>query len=131
MAILSLIESGKLSELFNKWWHNQAQCSVTKPAYEIYSFNDGLELNNLAGIFFVLIVGLILSLFVATIEFCFKQHDPMKQHQKFKTKPATVTTMNTLQGKPKLTIQEQRDFDNGRVTVSNYVLIVIFVSQIL
>lgn len=118
MAILSLIESGKLSELFNKWWHDQNQCSATK-SYEIYSFNDGLELNNLAGIFFVLIVGLILSLFVATIEFCFKQHDPLKQHHKFKTKAASVTTMNTLQGKPKLTIQEQRDFDNGRVTVCN------------
>lgn len=115
--ILSLMESGELTKLQNKWWHDQAKCTTTKKSHEIYT-NDGLELNNLAGIFFVLIVGLILSLFVAIIEFCFKQHDPMKQHQKFKTKPATATAMNTLQGKPKLTIQEQRDFDNGRVTVS-------------
>lgn len=115
--ILSLMESGELTKLQNKWWHDQAKCTTNKKSHEIYT-NDGLELNNLAGIFFVLIVGLILSLFVAIIEFCFKQHDPMKQHQKFKTKPATATAMNTLQGKPKLTIQEQRDFDNGRVTVS-------------
>lgn len=112
------MESGELTKLQNKWWHEQAKCSTTKKTHELYG-SDGLALNNLAGIFFVLIVGLILSLFVATIEFCFKQHDPMKQHQKFKTKPvATATAMNTLQGKPKLTIQEQRDFDNGRVTVS-------------
>lgn len=114
------MESGELTKLQNKWWHEQAKCTANKKSHEIYS-NDGLELNNLAGIFFVLIVGLILSLFVAIIEFCFKQHDPMKQHQKFKTKPATATAMNTLQGKPKLTIQEQRDFDNGRVTVSKVV----------
>ncbi|XP_031640639.1 glutamate receptor 1-like [Contarinia nasturtii] len=114
--ILSLMESGELTKLQNKWWHEQARCSANKKTtHDIYT-SDGLALNNLAGIFFVLIVGLILSLFVATIEFCFKQHDPMKQHQKFKTKPATTTAMNTIQGKPKLTIQEQRDFDNGRVT---------------
>lgn len=117
--ILSLMETGELTKLQNKWWHEQAKCTTNRKTHEVYT-SDGLELNNLAGIFFVLIVGLILSLFVAIIEFCFKQHDPMKQHQKFKTKPAatTTTTMNTLQGKPKLTIQEQRDFDNGRVTVS-------------
>lgn len=107
--ILSLMESGELTKLQNKWWHDQAKCTTNKKSHEIYS-NDGLELNNLAGIFFVLIVGLILSLFVAIIEFCFKQHDPMKQHHKFKTKPNTTTAMNTLQGKP--------NFDNGRVTVS-------------
>lgn len=118
--ILSLMESGELTKLQNKWWHEPAKCTTNKKrAHDLYA-NDGLALNNLAGIFFVLIVGLILSLFVATIEFCFKQHDPTKQHQKFKTKPATVTTMNTLQGKPKLTIQEQRDFDNGRVTVRQF-----------
>lgn len=118
--ILSLMESGELTKLQNKWWHEQAKCSTAnKKSHPEFYPNDGLALNNLAGIFFVLIVGLILSLFVAIIEFCFKQHDPMKQHQKFKTKPsATGTAMNTLQGKPKLTIQEQRDFDNGRVTVS-------------
>lgn len=114
------MESGELTKLQNKWWHEQAKCTAAnKKSHPEFYPNDGLALNNLAGIFFVLIVGLILSLFVAIIEFCFKQHDPMKQHQKFKTKPsATGTAMNTLQGKPKLTIQEQRDFDNGRVTVS-------------
>lgn len=112
------LESGELTRLQNKWWQDQGICEIkNRNTQDMYN-TDGLPLNNLAGIFFVLIVGLILSLFVATIEFCFKQHDPMKQHQKFKTKPATATAMNTLQGKPKLTIQEQRDFDNGRVTVN-------------
>lgn len=117
-VILSLMESGDLTKLQNKWWHDQAKCLPNKKPHELY--NDGLMLNNLAGVFFILIVGLILSLFVAIIEFCFKQHDPIKQqHQKFKTKPAqTTSALNTLQGKSKLTIQEQRDFDNGRVTVS-------------
>lgn len=120
-VILSLMESGDLTKLQNKWWHEQAKC-LNKKTHEIFS-NDGLMLNNLAGIFFVLIVGLILSLFVAIIEFCFKQHDPVKQHQKFKTKPVQPNTLNTLQGKSKLTIQEQRDFDNGRVTVCIHILL--------
>lgn len=114
------MESGELTKLQNKWWNEQAKCTAAnRKLHPEFYLNDGLALNNLAGIFFVLIVGLILSLFVAIIEFCFKQQDPMKHHQKFKTKPATTgTAMNTIQGKPKLTIQEQRDFDNGRVTVS-------------
>lgn len=82
-----------------------------------YMNSDGLALNNLAGVFFVLIVGLILSLFVAIIEFCFRQSDPTKRHQKLKVTTAN-TTINAVHAKPKLTIQEQRDFDNGRLTVS-------------
>lgn len=120
-VILSLLESGELTKLQNKWWHEQAKCTANeKQHHDFYTNSDGLALNNLAGVFFVLIVGLILSLFVAIIEFCFKQSDPMKRHQKHKVKTGNVTTMNAVHAKPKLTIGEQRDFDNGRLTVSEW-----------
>lgn len=116
-VILSLLESGELTKLQNKWWNEQAKCTMNEKRQSFYMNSDGLALNNLAGVFFVLIVGLILSLFVAIIEFCFRQSDPMKRHQKLKV-TAGNTTINAVHAKPKLTIQEQRDFDNGRLTVS-------------
>lgn len=116
-VILSLMESGELTKLQNKWWHDHAICSESNRPHETYT-NDGLALNNLAGIFFVLICGLIISLFVAIVEFCFKHTDPMKQHQKLKPKPIATTTSSVIPGKPKITMQEQRDFDNGRMAVS-------------
>lgn len=114
-TILSLMESGELTKLQNKWWNEHAKCGNTMNLYDAYS-NDGLALNNLAGIFFVLICGLIISLFVATMEFCLKHRGSMKQHQKLKTKPITTTsTLSVQPAKPKL---EPRDFENGRMTVS-------------
>lgn len=117
-TILSLMESGELRKLRNKWWNEHAKCGNTMNLYDAYS-SDGLALNNLAGIFFVLICGLIISLFVASMEFCLKHGDSMKQHQKLKTKPITTpSTLSVQPAKPKLLIQEPRDFDNGRMTVS-------------
>lgn len=112
------MESGELTKLQNKWWNKHAKCDNTMSPYNAYS-DDGLALNNLAGIFFILICGLIISLFVATMEFCFKHHDSMKKHQKFETKSiATTSTLNVQPVDHKLKVQEPKDFDNGRMTVS-------------
>lgn len=113
LVILSLMESGDLTKLQNKWWYDQAKCNTLGKPHELT--NNGLMLNNLAGIFFVLIGGLMVSLLVAIVEFCFKHRDASNKQQKFKSKQPTV---NTLQAKSKLTIQQGRDFDNGRVGVS-------------
>lgn len=115
LVILSLMESGELTKLQNKWWYDQTKCNTLggKP-HEVS--NNGLMLNNLAGLFFVLIGGLMISLLVAVIEFCFKHGDPANKQQKYKNK-TTAATVNTLQAKSKLTIQQGRDFDNGRVGV--------------
>lgn len=117
-VILSLMESGELTKLQSKWWHEHSRCNLNNRLHEAYANNDGLALNNLAGIFFILICGLIMSLFVAVVEFCFKHGDPMRQHQKLKSKQIATTTLSVLPGKPKLSMKEQREFDNGRMTVS-------------
>lgn len=109
------MESGELTKIQNKWWYDQTKCNTLggKP-HELS--NNGLMLNNLAGLFFVLIGGLMISLLVAVIEFCFKHGDTKNKQQKYKNK-STAATVNTLQAKSKLTIQQGRDFDNGRVGV--------------
>lgn len=128
LVILSLMESGELTKLQNKWWYDQTKCNTLggKP-HEVS--NNGLMLNNLAGLFFVLIGGLMISLLVAVIEFCFKHGNTANKQQKFKNK-TTAATVNTLQAKSKLTIQQGRDFDNGRVGVGCCCCYCIFCSHI-
>lgn len=69
LAILTLIETGELTKLQNKWWFDYAQCKRTDK--QDASRNE-LSLSNVAGIFFILIGGLLVALVVALIEFCVK-----------------------------------------------------------
>lgn len=66
--MLSLKENGELIKLRNKWWYDKAECSLGKDNQEA-SHNE-LTLSNVAGIFYILIGGLLISVFVAMIEFC-------------------------------------------------------------
>lgn len=68
--MLSLKENGELIKLRNKWWYDKAECSLSKDNQEA-SHNE-LTLSNVAGIFYILIGGLLVSVFVAMIEFCFR-----------------------------------------------------------
>ncbi|KAH8406899.1 hypothetical protein KR222_010529 [Zaprionus bogoriensis] len=70
LAVLSLKENGELIKLRNKWWYDKAECSLSKDNQEA-SHNE-LTLSNVAGIFYILIGGLLVSMFVAMIEFCFR-----------------------------------------------------------
>ncbi|KAL0830569.1 hypothetical protein ABMA28_002721 [Loxostege sticticalis] len=69
-AILSLQESGKLTELKKKWWEdedNDEHCELRKENEEDDS--GSLQMKNTSGIFLVLGVGGILGLFVAIADF--------------------------------------------------------------
>lgn len=115
LAILSLVESGDLTKLQKRWWYDTVKCDSNIRPHEMAG--NGLMLNNLAGLFFILIGGLMISLVVAIVEFCFQHCEPNKQ-KKLKNISATV---NTFQAKSKLSIQQNRDFDNTRVSnVSPY-----------
>lgn len=69
LAILTLIETGELTKLQNKWWFDYAEC---KRMDKQDATRNELSLSNVAGIFFILIGGLLVALVVALIEFCFK-----------------------------------------------------------
>lgn len=65
-----MIETGELTKLQNKWWFDYAEC---KRIDKQDAARNELSLSNVAGIFFVLIGGLLVALVVALIEFCFKR----------------------------------------------------------
>uniref|UniRef100_T1IX33 Glutamate receptor n=1 Tax=Strigamia maritima TaxID=126957 RepID=T1IX33_STRMM len=69
LAVLELIESGKLDSLEKKWWYDRSECSNQD---EKESRHNELTLVNLAGIFYFLIGGLLLSIGIALTEFYFK-----------------------------------------------------------
>lgn len=69
LAVLALRESGELAQIKKHWFDDMSQCPEEGP-------NDGsqasLTLKNVAGIFYILSCGLILSVVVAGIEFLYK-----------------------------------------------------------
>lgn len=93
----------------NKWWYDRTEC---RSGDKQESRNE-LSLNNVAGIFYILIGGLLVALIVALVEFCFKSSsDPNSQTQ--------PKSMNPTKVNAKLPVQSCRDYDNGRVGVRKF-----------
>ena len=69
MAILELQENGRIQMLYNKWWKGADTC-VRDENKESKASALGVE--NVGGIFVVLLVGLALAVFVAICEFVWK-----------------------------------------------------------
>lgn len=77
-------ESGTLMQLQNKWWVDRSEC----PAQEMGASesDDELSFSSLAGIFYILIIGLVASLIVAIIEFCYYSRREARKKQVTKHK---------------------------------------------
>lgn len=127
LAVLSLKENGELIKLRNKWWYDKTECNLNKDNQET-SHNE-LSLSNVAGIFYILIGGLLVAVFVAIIEFCFRSKSSSSAAGAAKANGSMLgsTSSSTHQrnslsdamhSKAKLTIQASREYDNGRVGVS-------------
>lgn len=129
LAVLSLKENGELIKLRNKWWYDKTECNLNKDNQET-SHNE-LSLSNVAGIFYILIGGLLVAVFVAIIEFCFRSKSSSSSASSAATKingsmlGSTSSSTHqrnslsdTMHSKAKLTIQAGREYDNGRVGVS-------------
>ncbi|CAL1527178.1 unnamed protein product, partial [Lymnaea stagnalis] len=72
MAILELQEAGKIQMLYNKWWKDTGTC-IREDTKE--SKANALGVENVGGIFVVLLVGLALAVIVAIIEFIYKSKE--------------------------------------------------------
>ncbi|BFZ10286.1 hypothetical protein BsWGS_13325 [Bradybaena similaris] len=72
MAILELQEGGKIQMLYNKWWKDTSTCSRDDTKE---SKANALDLENVGGIFVVLLAGLTLAVVVAIIEFIYKSKE--------------------------------------------------------
>lgn len=70
LAILHLQEDGKVQELYNKWWKGTGKCMSDRKATE--SKANALDVNNVGGIFVVLLGGLAIAVLVAFLEFIWK-----------------------------------------------------------
>lgn len=68
LAVLSLKESDDLARLTNKWWYDRGECAN---ADKQETTQNELSLSNVAGIFYILIGGLVLALGVAFFEFLY------------------------------------------------------------
>ncbi|BFZ24114.1 hypothetical protein BsWGS_27153 [Bradybaena similaris] len=87
VAVLKLKEEGILYNLHQKWWVEKGQCGA---AHSSKKGKMSLSLSNLAGIFYILIVGLVIAISLGIIEFvCFRA--------KFKSKD-TITGEGYLRG---------------------------------
>lgn len=71
LAVLSLKENGELAKLMNRWWYDRTEC---RHGDKQDASRNELSLSNVAGIFYILIGGLLLALAVALLEFCYKSH---------------------------------------------------------
>lgn len=56
----------------NRWWYDRTECKYGD-RQETATRNE-LSLSNVAGIFYILIGGLLLAMAVALCEFCYKSH---------------------------------------------------------
>ncbi|XP_076056317.1 glutamate receptor 1-like [Oratosquilla oratoria] len=102
LAILQLKEDGDLARLKNKWWYERSECDKEKPETP----TNALTLSNVAGIFFILTGGLVLSMLVALIEFCHKSNTDAKR--------AKLSLSDAMKAKAKMSITGGKDMDNGR-----------------
>ncbi|XP_029044649.1 glutamate receptor 1 isoform X1 [Osmia bicornis bicornis] len=103
LAVLSLKENGELTKLVNRWWYDRTEC---RHGDKQDASRNELSLSNVAGIFYILIGGLLLALAVALLEFCYKSHTEATR--------AKIPLSDAMKAKARLTIGGGRDFDNGR-----------------
>nr|WHO17343.1 ionotropic receptor 2 [Matsumurasca onukii] len=102
LAVLSLIENGELTKLLNRWWYDRTEC---RHDHKQDASRNELSLSNVAGIFYILIGGLIVAMGVALMEFCYKSHSEATR--------AKIPLSDAMKAKARLTIGG-REFDNGR-----------------
>jgi len=69
LAILELQEKGTIQMLYNKWWKNTGDV-CTRQDKSKDSKAHPLSVQNIGGVFVVLLCGLALAIMVAILEFC-------------------------------------------------------------
>ena len=102
LAILDAIENGDLAKLKNKWWYENTECLDTTEKTK----KNELSLSNVAGIFFILVGGLIAAMFAALLEFCY--------NSKKEAKRAKTTLSEAMKNKARLALSGGRDLDSIR-----------------
>ena len=102
LAVLNLKENGELAKLKNKWWYENTECHDNNEKTK----KNELPLSNVAGIFYILVGGLIVAMFSALFEFCF--------NSKKEAKRAKTSLSDAMKNKARLALSGGRDLDSIR-----------------
>ncbi|MCP9259355.1 Glutamate receptor 4 [Dirofilaria immitis] len=90
-AILYLHEKGELKRLENKWWYDRGQCDQGMSMSPEGGNSASLTLSKVAGIFYILCGGMILSMATAFVEFVYRRKlercGAVRNHLRRKTLP--------------------------------------------
>ncbi|XP_040568809.1 glutamate receptor 1 [Lepeophtheirus salmonis] len=103
LAVLHLKENGDLAKLRNTWWYERTECAEKT---EQSGRKNELSLSNVAGVFFILIGGLITAMAMALLEFCVKSRTEAKR--------AKTTLSDAMKNKARLALSGGRDLDSIR-----------------
>ncbi|XP_020292525.1 glutamate receptor ionotropic, kainate 2-like isoform X4 [Pseudomyrmex gracilis] len=82
LAILELQEKGEIQMLYDKWWKSPRDtCMRTEKGKE--SKASSLGVDNIGGVFVVLLCGLAFAVLIAIFEFCYnsKKNAPTERHE--------------------------------------------------
>ncbi|XP_026824095.1 glutamate receptor ionotropic, kainate 2 isoform X3 [Ooceraea biroi] len=82
LAILELQEKGEIQMLYNKWWKSPKDtCMKTEKGKE--SKANSLGVDNIGGVFVVLLCGLAFAVLIAIFEFCYnsRRNAPAERHE--------------------------------------------------
>lgn len=102
LAVLNLKENGELAKLKNKWWHENTECHE----HSEQTKKNELSLSNVAGIFFILVGGLIIAMIAALVEFCL--------NAKKEAARAKIALSSAMKNKARLALSGGRDLENIR-----------------
>ncbi|VDM76547.1 unnamed protein product, partial [Strongylus vulgaris] len=81
LAILYLQEKGELKRLENKWWYDRGQCDQ---GISDSGASSSLNLSKVAGIFYILMCGMVLSMCTALVEFVVRKRKENGEKEKAK-----------------------------------------------
>lgn len=79
LAILELQEKGEIQMLYNKWWKSPKDQCVADKSRQSNKAN-ALGVNNIGGVFVLLLCGLAFAVLIAILEFC---HNSRTHHKQF------------------------------------------------
>ncbi|VDL65525.1 unnamed protein product [Nippostrongylus brasiliensis] len=96
LAILYLQEKGELKRLENKWWYDRGQCDQ---GISDSGASSSLNLSKVAGIFYILMCGMVLSMLTALVEFVVrkkKENSEKKRQMAIRQRPVIMGACNRL-----------------------------------
>lgn len=72
-ALLKIMERGDLQTLYLQWWVDGSQCFKKQERSYTDLYHTAMTLKSIGGLFYCLITGVVLTLFVTAVEYCVKK----------------------------------------------------------